>query len=220
MSDVLKFTIDLPTEMKWAMFDSLCYNPILGFIKASMILLYLRLGGVRQSVRYASYAFLCINFALMISIFFVDMFQCVPFSYNFYAAGMDLAAQIKANATDPGIGTYGPVTSGFKDGKYVTGGKCINTISFLMITAGLTIFTDLLVLCIPIYMVKDLKMSRKKKIAAIFILCMGLGYVTAMKFWYSLQATANDCFLESLPLVSAVYNLLGVSSIPLFLTQD
>ncbi|KAI9648170.1 hypothetical protein NHQ30_002802 [Ciborinia camelliae] len=144
-----------------------------------MILLYLRLGAIKQSVRYASYALLCVNFALMISIFFVDMFQCVPFSYNFYFGEMDLAAQVKANATDPGIGPYGPVTSGFKDGKYVRGGKCINSINFLLITAGLTIFTDLLVLCIPIYMVKDLKISRRKKIAAIFILCMGLG-VTAV----------------------------------------
>ncbi|KAK6612799.1 putative CFEM domain-containing protein [Botrytis cinerea] len=72
---------------------------------------------------------------------------------------MDLAAQIKANATDPGIGPYGPVSSGFKDGKYITG--------------------DLLVLCIPIYVVKDLKMNSQKKAAAIFILCMGLG-VTAI----------------------------------------
>ncbi|EDN95851.1 hypothetical protein SS1G_12056 [Sclerotinia sclerotiorum 1980 UF-70] len=178
-SDLVQFTIDMPTKMKWAMFDSLCYNPILGFVKASMILLYLRLGGLRHSVRYASYALLFINFALMIAIFFVDMFQCVPFSYNFYSMEMDLAAQIKENATDPGIGPYGPVTSGFKDGKYVTGGSCINSINFTMITAGLTIFTDFLVLCIPIYMVKDMKVSPPKKIAAIFILCMGLG-VTAV----------------------------------------
>lgn len=163
--------------MKWAMFDSLCYNPILGFVKASMILLYLRLGGIKQSVRYASYVLLGVNFALMISIFFVDMFQCIPFRYNFYSTEMDLAAQIKANATDPGIGPNGPVTTGFKDGKYVAGGRCINSLNFILITAGLTIFTDLLVLCIPIYMVKDLKMSRRKKIAAICILCMGLGYV-------------------------------------------
>ncbi|KAF7853064.1 hypothetical protein EAF04_010803 [Stromatinia cepivora] len=166
-SDLVQFTIDVPTKMKWAMFDSLCYNPILGFVKASMILLYLRLGGLRQSVRYASYALLFINFALMIVIFLSICFN------------MDLAAQIKADATDPGIGPYGPVTFGFKDGKYVTGGRCINSINFILITAGLTIFTDLLVLCIPIYMVKDLKISPRKKIAAIFILCMGLG-VTAV----------------------------------------
>ncbi|KAF7919840.1 hypothetical protein EAE99_008385 [Botrytis elliptica] len=178
-SDLAQFNIDIPTEMKWSMFDSLCYNPILGFVKASMILLYLRLGGIRQTVRYASYALLCINFALMIAIFFVDMFQCVPFSYNFYSTEMDLAAQIKANATDPGIGPYGPVASGFKDGKYISGGKCINGVNFILSTAGLTILTDLLVLCIPIYMVKDLKMNPRKKAAAITILCMGLG-VTAI----------------------------------------
>ncbi|KAM0153519.1 hypothetical protein ACHAQE_002856 [Botrytis cinerea] len=178
-SDLVQFDIDISTEMKWSMFDSLCYNPILGFVKASMILLYLRLGGIRQRVRYASYALLCINFALMIAVFFVDMFQCVPFSYNFYSTEMDLAAQIKANATDPGIGPYGPVSSGFKDGKYITGGKCINGVNFILSTAGLTILTDLLVLCIPIYMVKDLKMNSQKKAAAIFILCMGLG-VTAI----------------------------------------
>ncbi|TGO62140.1 hypothetical protein BOTNAR_0118g00170 [Botryotinia narcissicola] len=171
-----QFNIDISTELKWSMFDSLCYNPILGFVKASMILLYLRLGGIRQTVRYAAYALLCINFTLMIAIFFVDMFQCVPFSYNFYSTKMDLAAQIKANATDPGIGPYGPVASGFKDGKYISGGKCINGVNFILSTAGLTILTDLLILFIPIYMLKDLKMNPRKKAAAITILCMGLGY--------------------------------------------
>ncbi|TGO82286.1 hypothetical protein BPOR_0872g00070 [Botrytis porri] len=178
-SDLGQFNIDIPTEMKWSMFDSLCYNPILGFVKASMILLYLRIGGIRPRVRYASYALLCINFTLMIAIFFVDMFQCIPFSYKFYSTEMDLRAQIKVDATDPGIGPYGPVASGFKDGKYITGGKCINSVIFLFSTAGLTILTDLLVLCIPIYMVKDLKLNPRKKAAAIFILCMGLG-VTAI----------------------------------------
>ncbi|PQE20454.1 cfem domain-containing protein [Rutstroemia sp. NJR-2017a WRK4] len=195
--DVVKFQIDIPTEMKWSMFDSLCYNPILGMIKASMILLYLRLGGIRTGVRIASYVLLAINFGLIISIFLVDMFQCVPFRYNFYSTEMDLAAQKAAGATDPGIGPYGPVTTGFKDGKYVKGGRCIDSINFLLITAGLTIVTDLLILCIPIYMVRGLKMEPRKKIAVLVILCMGIGVtavgVTRLVFtYYAFHPTSPD----------------------------
>ncbi|KAM3086177.1 hypothetical protein ACMFMG_000315 [Clarireedia jacksonii] len=197
IADLAKFQVDIPTQMKWSMFDSLCYNPILGMIKASMILLYLRLGGIRVGVRIASYVLLAINFGLIIAIFFVDMFQCIPFRYNFYSTEMDLAAQKAAGATDPGIGPFGPVTAGFKDGKYVRGGHCINSINFLLITAGLTIFTDLLILCIPLYMVRGLNMEPRKKIAVLLILCMGIGVtavgVTRLVFtYYAFHPTGAD----------------------------
>ena len=162
--------------------NSLCYNPILGFVKASMILLYLRLGGTKDGVRIACYLLLFINFALTISIFAADALQCLPFEYNWNALAMDLAAQKAAGANEPGMTPYGPVPSGFKDGRYVTGGKCFNQIDFLMIAAGLTIFTDLLILAIPIYMVYDLQMKRKKKLTVIIILCMGIWQVQRIFF--------------------------------------
>ena len=162
--------------------NSLCYNPILGFVKASMILLYLRLGGTKDGVRIGCYLLLFINFALTISIFVADALQCLPFEYNWNALAMDLAAQKAAGANEPGMTPYGPVPSGFKDGRYVTGGKCFNQIDFLMIAAGLTIFTDLLILAIPIYMVYDLQMKRKKKLTVVIILCMGIWQVQRIFF--------------------------------------
>jgi len=145
-----------PLELaKWNLVSGLCYNPILGFIKASMILLYLRLGGTKKGVRMACYGLLSLTLSLTLALSLADAFECSPVSYVWNGRAMDLAAQKAQNATEvvfiPG---YGPV-SGFKNGVYVRGGQCFNRAMFIMIAAGLAILTDLMILCIPIYMVRN-----------------------------------------------------------------
>lgn len=86
--------------------------------------------------------------------------------------------QAAAGANQAGIlpGGY-PWPTGFKDGVYVVGGQCYNLEYFLLISSALSIFTDLLMLFIPIYMVYDLQLTAKKKTVVLLVLCMGLGYV-------------------------------------------
>lgn len=140
---------------KWNVVSGLCYNPILGFIKASMILLYLRLGGTKKGVRLACYGLLTLTLSLTLALDLADAFECTPVSYIWNSRAMDLAAQKAQNATEqifvPGFGYM----SGFKDGKYVRGGKCFNTAMFIMVAAALAILTDLMILCIPVYMVRN-----------------------------------------------------------------
>lgn len=159
---------------KWFYFNTLCYNPILGLIKASMILLYLRLGGTKQGVRTACYILLAINFGHAFGSLVADMLQCLPIQYNWDRASSDIAAQLSQNATEPGIyyGYYVP--TGFKNGAYVTGGRCFNLEAFLLSSTGIALFTDVLIICIPIYMVYDLPMKLGRKVMVSLILCMGV----------------------------------------------
>lgn len=143
-----------PVELaKWELASGMCYNPILGLVKASMILLYLRLGGTKRGVKIACYGLLFLTLSLTVSLELADLLQCMPISYAWDNLALDRAAQEAQNATEvvilPG---YGPV-SGFKNGKYVYGGRCYDRVKFVMVAAALAIGTDLLILCIPVYMV-------------------------------------------------------------------
>ncbi|KAK7746454.1 hypothetical protein SLS53_002413 [Cytospora paraplurivora] len=53
-------------------------------------------------------------------------------------------------------------------------GRCIDTTSFFVATAAVTILTDILTLIIPTWITWNLAIEMKKKIAIIFLLSMGL----------------------------------------------
>jgi hypothetical protein len=55
----------------------------------------------------------------------------------------------------------------------IEGGHCIKQGTFYVVTAALTIFTDVLVLAIPIWIFADLKMKMKMKIALIIVFLLG-----------------------------------------------
>ncbi|KAH9215792.1 hypothetical protein DL95DRAFT_499750 [Leptodontidium sp. 2 PMI_412] len=173
----LKYNMVLIWQYLYA--NGITYNPILGLIKASMILLYLRLGGTKTGVRTACYVLFIFNFLFITGALVADIFQCWPMTYIWNRRAMDRAAQLAAGATDPGTYRDRPVPTGFKDGEYVKGGDCIDMGNFLVITAGISIFTDLLILLIPVYMVYDLQLTPKKKFVVLLVLCMGIA-VTAV----------------------------------------
>lgn len=159
---------------KWFYCNTLCYNPILGLIKASMVLLYLRLGGTKEGVRTVCYILLVINFAHAFGSLIADMLQCLPIRYNWDRESMDIAAQVTQNAIEPGTHKGSHLPTGFKNGTYVTGGRCFNLEMFLLSSAGIALFTDLLIMSIPIYMVYDLPMKLSRKAMVAIILCMGV----------------------------------------------
>lgn len=55
----------------------------------------------------------------------------------------------------------------------IEGGRCIKQGTFYLVTAALTIFTDVLVLGIPIWIFADLQMKLKMKIALICVFLLG-----------------------------------------------
>jgi hypothetical protein len=55
----------------------------------------------------------------------------------------------------------------------ISGGKCIDQGAFYVSTAALNLFTDCLVLSIPVIITMRLQMALRKKLAVILILCLG-----------------------------------------------
>ncbi|RKU47478.1 hypothetical protein DL546_000730 [Coniochaeta pulveracea] len=69
------------------------------------------------------------------------------------------------------------------------GGHCIQQGVFYLATAGLTLFTDCLVLGLPIWIFADLKMAFKTKVALILVFIVGfiVTIVGAVRFWFIYQ---------------------------------
>ncbi|GES57698.1 succinate-semialdehyde dehydrogenase, mitochondrial [Aspergillus terreus] len=66
--------------------------------------------------------------------------------------------------------------------KSIAHGKCIQQGAFYVATAALNLFTDLLVLSIPIIITWSLHMPLRRKLAVCLILCLG-GVATAIGVW-------------------------------------
>lgn len=148
---------------KYNLANQLLYNPTLSFVKMSIAFLLLRIGEAKAIVRRALWFSLALNMGLAVAIFFADAFQCSPVRYVYAYPAMDLAAQQAAGAD----------SKGQVNGITITGGTCIGQINFFLISAGLAVMTDLIILAIPTVIVWDLKMSRKRKIGAAAILSVG-----------------------------------------------
>lgn len=56
----------------------------------------------------------------------------------------------------------------------IPGGHCIDQGAFFVVTATMTIFTDLLVVTIPMIIVYSLQMPIRRKVMVVGILCLGL----------------------------------------------
>lgn len=81
----------------------------------------------------------------MVAIFIVVIFQCTPIEANWWTPS-EMAAK---------------------------NGQCIKQGAFYVVTAALTIFTDILVLLVPFWIVMGLKMARRMKVAVIGIFFLG-----------------------------------------------
>ena len=94
-----------------------------------------------------------LNLSLLISQFLVVLFQCQPMHYYWDHWWMD---------------TYD------KNGDVaMKGGKCIDQMKFYLISPGLAVLTDILILLVPAAMVWNLRMPRRKKIAVWCVLSLG-----------------------------------------------
>lgn len=149
----------------WLLIQQLLYNPVLVVIKASVLLFLMRFNDNRWYIKWSLRVLFLINAMLGIAIFFADLFQCTPVRYMYDSIAMDIEARLRAGV-DPTTG-IGP------DGRVVHGGHCIAQNAFVLISAGLTTFTEVLTLLIPMAMMWDLNTSKRKKIIVISILSLG-----------------------------------------------
>jgi hypothetical protein len=68
--------------MIWDFVNQCLYNPVLALVKSSVLLFLLRLGGTKGSVRWAIHILNFINVGLMVAIFLVVLFACLPVQYS------------------------------------------------------------------------------------------------------------------------------------------
>ncbi|KAF4982315.1 hypothetical protein FZEAL_2044 [Fusarium zealandicum] len=94
-------TKDIPPSMDpapglwWFYLAQMIYNPILAFVKASVLVFLLRLGGQKKSVRWVIQGLNLFNALHAISVFFVALLQCIPIEANWNRAGNPDAVCVK-----------------------------------------------------------------------------------------------------------------------------
>ncbi len=72
-----------PTEgLIWAYAVQILYNPILAFVKSSVLIFLLRLFGQKNGVRRFIIGLNIANVLQMVGIFFAITFQCFPIAFN------------------------------------------------------------------------------------------------------------------------------------------
>lgn len=104
------------------------------------------------------------------------MFQCSPLNYYWDAPRMDTVVS----------------------GKVVkAGGTCFNQLVFYMVQSGLAVLTDILILLIPLAMMWNLRMRRRRKIAVWCILSLGwivtiVGITRIVLYCHRFQPTNID----------------------------
>ncbi|EEH20895.1 hypothetical protein PABG_03126 [Paracoccidioides brasiliensis Pb03] len=156
-------TLDIVGE-KFNLANQLLYNPILAFVRGSIIIFILRLNGLRTHVIRSLRVLFVVNFCLMAAVFIADLFQCSPVRYIWDWQNMDREAQIDAGAA----------ADGMKNGKVIKGGECIDRRGFFISTATLSIFLDMWLLYIPSAIVWGMNMPRRQKEIVVLVMSIGV----------------------------------------------
>lgn len=162
---------------KYDLANQLLYNPILALVKASIIFFLWRLEDKRKVIRWSFISFLILNLGLAIATFLADLCQCTPVAYywNHYETDeYDAEGNVAEKA-----------------------GTCIQQVNFFLITAGLSVLTDILIMIIPAAMVWKLKLKRSKKIAVWAVMSLGwvvaaIGAVRIALYYYRFQPENID----------------------------
>lgn len=132
--------------LMWVYIMQVMYNPILALVKSSILLFLLRLGaGLDPFVLWTIYGVNAWNIGQGIATLLVVIFQCSPPAY--YWLQSDPASTLE--------------------------GTCIQGGYFYVITAVLSIFTDIVVLMLPIRIFSRLQMELKLRVALIGLFCLG-----------------------------------------------
>lgn len=162
---------------KYDIANQLLYNPILALVKASIIFFLWRLEDQRKVIRWSLISFFLLNLGLAIATFVADLCQCTPVAYYWNHFETD---------------TYD------EEGNVVAAaGTCIHQIDFFLITAGLSVLTDILIMLIPAAMVWRLKMRKSRKIAVWAVMSLGwvvaiIGIVRIVLYYYRFQPDSID----------------------------
>ena len=149
------------------------YHPLMGSIRASMIMFLFRMKDNRRRIR-VSLHIVCKLPCLP----FVHCHQlipaCLPVWLNIgYTVGTSLANILQCDPIPyawmrPAMDRYDA------QGKVIAlGGQCIQSRTFILASCALSIFMDLIIIPIPSLMVWNLQMSVKTKCLVVLVMSMG-----------------------------------------------
>lgn len=127
----------------WNFFEQLCYNPVLAFVKCSVLCFLLRIGGHKDAIFRVIWVLMVVTILHAVAVFFAALFQCVPIESNWHP-------ELKE---DPDT-------------------RCIDN-SFHIVQSSITILTDVLILAVPFWIFLGLRMPRRTKIAVLAIFAIG-----------------------------------------------
>jgi hypothetical protein len=193
--DIPKPTIDQLVEAdKWNMAQQLIYNPILCLVKASVLVFLIRLGDQRKFVHLSLHGLWWFNMGHMISVFFAALTQCLPI--HMYWDHYYTDKTINGKIVNPNY-------------------ECYDMAAFSLVTAGLAILTDVLILVVPVAMMWNLRMALRQKFAVSAVLSVGwivaiLGIVrfkVFYYFWYPVSTSTDPTYDVSITLSGIEVNV-------------
>jgi hypothetical protein len=184
---------------KWSMAQQLLYNPILCLVKASILIFLIRLGDKRKFIYWSSHILFWFNVGHMISVFFAALTQCLP--VHMYWDHHHTDQIIDGEVVNPNF-------------------TCFDTAVFSLVTAGLAILTDILILLIPVAMMWNLRMPIRRKIAV--GAALSLGWVVAIlgivrfkifyDFWFPSQDAIDPTYGVSITLSGIEVNVAIITA--------
>ncbi|KAI7083916.1 hypothetical protein KC356_g7168 [Hortaea werneckii] len=162
---------------KYDIANQLLYNPILALVKASVICFLCRLKDRRKSIRWSLGLLFAINLGLAIATFVADLCQCTPVSYYWDHHETD-NYDAEGNVIEKG-------------------GTCIQQVEFFLITAGLSVWTEIVLMSISMAVVLSLKMKKASKIAIGTVMSLGwivvlIGIIRIVLYYYRFQPDNVD----------------------------
>ncbi|KAI6882361.1 hypothetical protein KC360_g5871 [Hortaea werneckii] len=162
---------------KYDIANQLLYNPILALVKASVICFLWRLKDRRKSIRWSLGLLFAINLGLAIATFVADLCQCTPVSYYWDHHETD-NYDAEGNVIEKG-------------------GTCIQQVEFFLITAGLSVWTEIVLMSISMAVVLSLKMKKASKIAIGTVMSLGwivvlIGIIRIVLYYYRFQPDNVD----------------------------
>ncbi|KAH7064028.1 hypothetical protein BKA63DRAFT_496886 [Paraphoma chrysanthemicola] len=137
---------------KWNFSIQMLYHPLMGSIRASIIMFLFRMKDNRRRIRYSLHVVFWLNILYAVSTSLGNILQCNPVRYTWDKPAMDTVDAA---------------------GNIIAGGKCIQSRIFVLTSCALSIFMDLMIIPIPSIMVWNLQMEIKTKILVVIVMSLG-----------------------------------------------
>ncbi|KAF2712548.1 hypothetical protein K504DRAFT_401541 [Pleomassaria siparia CBS 279.74] len=181
--------------LQWSFVVQLLYHPLMGTIRASIVMFLFRVQDTRLHVHLALHVVFWIDVGYTVSTTLVNIFQCTPVRYAYARPMMDQEMDASGVA--------------------IKHGTCINSLAFILSSCVLSIFMDLIIMPIPTAMVWNLQMRRNTKIAVVIIMSMGW-VATAVSvgrfivYYYRFSPNNSDKMYDISLIISIVEPAVGI----------